>query len=75
LAEADYAASAGRYMRKLYNIICDKCRTIIHEQNYPTHITKKGDTLHFCSQRCKMLHTDRTAKNNELFKTLFGASK
>ena len=44
-------------MQKLGGIICDMCRTLIRGEVPFQRKAKKGNTLHFCSDKCKLNDT------------------
>ena len=44
-------------MQKLGGIICDMCRTLIRGEVPFQRKAKKGNILHFCSDKCKLNDT------------------
>lgn len=44
-------------MKKLFCIICDRCRKICESPIKYEFVTKTGKILHFCSDECLKKHT------------------
>lgn len=53
-------------MIKLGGMICDMCRTIIRDgKPFFERKAKKGNTLHFCSEQCKLKDTPKKERPHE----------
>lgn len=53
-------------MIKMGGMICDMCRTIIRDGKAAfERKAKKGNTLHFCSEQCKLKDTPKKERPHE----------